>query len=76
MSLFGSALRDDFSPQSDVDILVLFEPEVRVGFMTWGRMQRELSALFNRPVDLVPEFGLKPAIREAVIASAQEIYAA
>jgi uncharacterized protein len=75
MALFGSALRDDFGPQSDIDILVQFKPNARISFMTLSRMQRELSALFNRPVDLVPQAGLKPVIRDAVIASAQEIYA-
>ena len=76
LALFGSVLRDDFGPDSDVDILVLFEPEARVSFVTLGRMQRELSTIFNRRVDLVPQEGLKPIIREAVLASAQEVYAA
>lgn len=76
MALFGSVLRDDFRPDSDIDILVVFDPSARVTFMTLGRMKRELSALFERQVDLVPQEGLKPAIREAVIASAEEVYAA
>ena len=59
----------------DIDILVLFEPDARVSFLTLGRMQRELSAMFKRRVDLVPQEGLKPVIREAVLASAQEVYA-
>ena len=41
-----------------------------------SRMQRELSELFQRPVDLVPMDGLKPVIRESVLASAQDVYAA
>ncbi|MEW5871068.1 MAG: nucleotidyltransferase family protein [Chloroflexota bacterium] len=76
LALFGSILRDDFRSDSDVDILVVFDPSARVTFLTLGRMKRELSALFNRNVDLVPQEGLKPAIREAVIASAEEVYAA
>jgi predicted nucleotidyltransferase len=76
LALFGSVLRDDFGPESDIDILVLFQPDTRVGFLTLGKMQRELSAMFNRQVDLVPQKGLKPIIREAVLASAQEVYAA
>ena len=76
MALFGSVLRDDFRPDSDIDILVVFEPSARVTFVTLGRMKRELSALFERPVDLVPQEGLKPAIREAVLASSEEVYAA
>ena len=75
LALFGSVLRDDFGPESDIDLLVLFEPGAKVSFLTLGRMQRELSAMFNRRVDLVPQEGLKPVIREAVIASAQEVYA-
>jgi hypothetical protein len=76
LALFGSVLRDDFGPESDIDPLVLFEPGAKVSFLTLGRMQRELSAMFNRRVDLVPQEGLKPVIREAVIASAQVVYAA
>ncbi len=76
LALFGSVLRDDFRPDSDVDVLVAFEPEAHVGFVTLSRMQRELSELFQRPVDLVPMDGLKPIIRESVLSSAQDVYAA
>lgn len=76
LALFDSALRDDFRADSDVDVLVTFQPTARVGFITFSRMQRELSALFGRPVDLVPMDGLKPVIREAVLANIEEIYAA
>ena len=74
--VFGSALRDDFRPDSDVDLLVEFEPGAPVGFLALSRMQRELAALFGRPVDLVPKQGLKATIREAVLASAEVVYAA
>ena len=76
LALFGSALRDDFSAGSDVDLLVEFEPEAQVGFMTLARMQRELSAILHRQVDLVPKGGLKPRIRQAVLSSAEVLYAA
>lgn len=76
MALFGSVLRDDFRPDSDVDILVTFEPGARITLMTLGRMQRELSALFQRPVDLIPQDGLKPALRDEVLSSARVVYAA
>ncbi len=76
LALFGSVLRDDFRPDSDIDILVVFDPSARITFMTLGRMRRELSTMFQRQVDLVPQEGLKPAIREAVLSSAQEVYAA
>ena len=76
MALFGSVLRSDFRPDSDIDVLVVFDPSARVTFMTLGRMKRELTDLFDRPVDLVPEAGLKPSIRDAVLASSEEVYAA
>ena len=76
MALFGSVLRDDFRPDSDVDVLVSFEPEARIGFITLSRMQRELSEIFQRSVDLVPMDGLKPIIRESVLLSSQDVYAA
>lgn len=76
VALFGSALRDDFGAGSDVDLLVEFEPEAQVGFLALGRMQRELSAILHRQVDLVPKGGLKPRIRQAVLSSAEVIYAA
>jgi uncharacterized protein len=76
LALFGSALREDFGPDSDLDILVEFEPEAQVGFMALSGMQLELAELLQRPVDLVPRQGLKPKIRDAVLSSAQVIYAA
>lgn len=77
LALFGSALDvARFDRGSDVDILVSFEPGARVSFLTLARLQRELSALLRRPVDLVPESGLKPLIRDDVLAASQEIYAA
>lgn len=76
LALFGSVLRDDFNPESDVDVLVSFDPSAKISFMTLGKMKRELSMLFQRPIDLVPQAGLKPAIRDEVLQSAREIYAA
>lgn len=76
LAVFGSVLRDDFRPESDIDILVTFSSEARISFMTLGKLKRELSAIFKRPVDLVPQDGLKPAIRDQVLKSATEIYAA
>jgi predicted nucleotidyltransferase len=76
LALFGSVLRDDFGPSSDVDVLVAFEPGARVGFLALGRMQRELSAILGRPVDLVPIEGLKPMVREEVLPRAEVLYAA
>lgn len=76
LSLFGSVLREDFRPDSDADVLVEFEPDAQVGFIALSRMQQELAELLQRPVDLVPKEGLKPKIREAVLASAEVVYAA
>ena len=76
LALFGSALGSDFRAGSDVDLLVEFEPEAQIGFLTLARMQRELGAIFQRPVDLVPKGGLKPRIRRTVLARTEVLYAA
>lgn len=76
LALFGSALRDGFKAGSDIDLLVEFEPGAEVGFMALAGMQRELSAVLHRNVDLVPKGGLKPRIRQAVLSSAEVLYAA
>ena len=76
LALFGSAVRDELRPDSDVDLLMEFSPEARIGFMALGRVQRELGQLFQRPVDLVPRSGLKPLIRSDVLQSARVLYAA
>src|SRR5437868_682000 len=52
-ALFGSVLRDDFRPDSDVDVLVTFAPEARYSLFDFVDMQDELQAIFGRPVDLV-----------------------
>jgi predicted nucleotidyltransferase len=76
LAVFGSALRDDFSPGSDVDLLVEFEEDAQIGFLGLSRLQRELSALLGRRVDLVPRNGLKPTIRQEVLSRAESLYAA
>ena len=76
LSAFGSVLRADFGPDSDVDLLVDFEPDAEVGFLILCRMQRELSALVGRKVDLVPKDGLKPRIRQGVLEGCRVLYAA
>lgn len=76
LSLFGSALRSDFGPESDIDLLVAFRPDAEIGFLALARIQRELAALLGREVDLVPKRGLKPAIREQVLATSALLYAA
>jgi uncharacterized protein with HEPN domain len=53
LALFGSALRDDFNPESDVDVLVTFVPSAHWSLLDLVRMQDELSGLWKRPVDLL-----------------------
>ena len=76
LALFGSAASGELKGASDIDILVEFFPSAEIGFMELSKMQRELSAALNRHVDLVPKGGLKPRIRESVIASSRILYAA
>jgi predicted nucleotidyltransferase len=76
LALFGSMLGPDSGPDSDIDLLVSFEPKARVTFSTLAKMQRELEALLGRPVDLIPKDGLKPVIRNQVLATARVLYAA
>lgn len=52
-SLFGSAVREDFKPDSDVDVLVTLAPDAPWTLSNWLEMQRELESLFHRPVDLI-----------------------
>jgi uncharacterized protein len=75
LALFGSVLRDDFRPDSDVDGLVEFEPEAQVTLLTLSRLQRELAGILARPVDFVLKDGLKRRIRDSVLARAQVVYA-
>jgi uncharacterized protein len=76
LALFGSTVRGERRSDSDVDVLVAFKPGVQVGFLTLGVMQRELTTIFNRRVDLVPQDGLKPVIRDSILGEARELYAA
>lgn len=55
LSLFGSALREDFRPESDIDLLVRFSPGKEYGLFQLSRMREELEAIFGRSVDLVSE---------------------
>jgi len=75
LSLFGSVLRDDFRPDSDIDVLYEFEPGHTVGFEIF-RIEGELSRLFGgHKVDMVPEKYLNPRLRDRILASAQVQYA-
>ena len=65
----------DNMTRARIAIPVAFEPDATVGMLAPGRMQHELSALLARPVDLVPRVGLKPRIRESVLAASEVLYA-
>lgn len=76
LSLFGSVLRSDFRPDSDIDVLVEFEAGHVPGFIGLGRMQEELSRLLaNRTVDLVTIKFVNHRIRQRVLASSEVMYA-
>ncbi|MBD3174996.1 MAG: nucleotidyltransferase [Armatimonadia bacterium] len=73
LSVFGSALREDFRGDSDLDVLVEFEPG-HVPGLAFFAMQDELSALVDRPVDLNTPECLSPHFRDAVLAEAVVLY--
>ena len=76
-ALFGSALREDLRPDSDIDVLVTFEPEAGWSLFDLATMQHELEALFNGNVDLVERAGLRnPFRRHDILKTRQVIYAA
>lgn len=76
LALFGSVLREDFGPESDIDVLVEFEPG-HVPGLRFIRLQDELSTLFGgRPVDLVTPKFLNHRIRDEVLKSAEVQYVA
>lgn len=77
MALFGSVLTDDFSPASDVDVLVDFAPEAAWSLFDISRMRLELSSLLGREADLVQAKRLRnPFRRRAILSSREVIYAA
>ena len=67
LSLFGSVLRQDFRPDSDVDVLVEFQPGYRIGLIHLARMERELSGLLGRKADLRTPADLSRYFREEVL---------
>ncbi|MBD2097669.1 nucleotidyltransferase family protein [Trichocoleus sp. FACHB-591] len=66
-ALFGSVLRDDFRPDSDVDVLITFAPSLRWSLFDLMEMQKELETAFGRKVDLVQKKELKNPYRRANI---------
>jgi predicted nucleotidyltransferase len=74
LALFGSVLRDDFGPDSDVDVLVEFDPAARVGLLRLAGLEIELSAILQRKVDLSTPGFLGPYLRDRILAEAQVQY--
>jgi len=79
LALFGSAARTDFSPQSDIDLLVSFAPHSEWGLFEHIQMKLELKELFGREVDLVTRRALEqsrnPLLRAEILNSAKVLYA-
>ena len=78
LALFGSVLRDDFGPESDIDVLVSYLPEARARASWMVTMEEELSQLLGRKADLVSRRGIERSRnyirRRAILDSAEVIY--
>lgn len=78
-SLFGSVLRDDFGPSSDVDVLVKFDPSRKFGLFAFAGMELELAEMFGREVDLVDKVAVEqsknPYRRRSILSSYSVLYA-
>ena len=80
LDLFGSALRGDFGPESDIDLLVQFKPDRIPGLFDFVRIEQEFADLFGRKVDLISRTGIEQSRnyihRAEILGSAETIYAA
>ena len=78
LSLFGSVLRNDFGPASDIDVLVEFGSDAKWSLFDLSDMEDELSVIFQRRIDLVLKKGIEqsrnPIRRQQILSSAQVIY--
>jgi predicted nucleotidyltransferase len=78
-ALFGSVLRDDFRPDSDIDVMVVFHPDAHPKFFTLDQMEIELKSISQRDVDLMTRQGIENSRnylrRQEILSSAQIIYA-
>ena len=76
IALFGSALRADFRPDSDIDLLVEFQPGHTPGLLHLAQMELELEDALGRPVELRTPEDLSPYFRDQVTSNARSLYAA
>ena len=76
LALFGSVLREDFAPSSDVDVLVEFAPGKRIGLFGLAEIEDELSNLTGRKADLHTAASLSRYFRDEVLAEAENLYVA
>ena len=80
LALFGSALREDFGPESDIDLLVTFDPEAHRSLFDLVHMEKELGAMLGRGVDLVSRRGIEQSQnwirREEILSTSRIVYAA
>jgi uncharacterized protein len=76
LALFGSAVRGEMRRESDIDVMVEFEPGARIGLIKFESLVEELESLAGRRVDLVTKRGLKPWVRPQALKDARIIYAA
>lgn len=78
LALFGSILREDFGPDSDIDVLVTFAPEAEWGLLDHIQMEMELADLLGRPVDLLSRRAVErshnPLRRREILESAQVVF--
>ena len=75
-SLFGSILRDDFRPDSDVDVFVTFSPEARISLFDLVQMKIDLEKIFHRPVDVIEKDALEnPFRKREILRTAKVVYA-
>jgi len=75
LAIFGSALRDDFEPESDVDVLIEFEPGTRMGFEFFS-LPTELEDIIGRRVDLCTPSSIRRAYRDMILSDAKDVYVA
>lgn len=78
MWIFGSAARDNFSDESDIDLVVEFEPDARVTLLTLASLQTELEKSFGRKVDLITRKAIddfmNPILKQEVLSSMVKMY--